>query len=306
MKRKIISIDEEKCTGCGLCVTGCPEGALQIIDGKARLVNENFCDGLGACIGECPEGAITVEDREAGPYNEKEVIERIAAQGEAVIAAHLKHLLDHGESEYHRQAVEYLEERGYAESGKTSSRQAGNHESGNDCEETLARGCPGSLAQAFDSAPARVAPAAAETDEGPAGIAGAPATGEPVSQLSHWPVQMHLLNPASQHFKKSDLLLAADCTAYAIGDFHTRFLAGKTLAIACPKLDSGKEIYLEKLTALIDQGEINTITVLMMEVPCCGGLAALAGAAVDRAGRKVPIKRIVLGIRGDILAEEWV
>jgi len=249
MKRKIISVDEEKCTGCGLCVTGCPEGALQIIDGKARLVNENFCDGLGACIGECPEGAITIEDREAGPYNEKEVIERIAAQGEAVIAAHLKHLLDHGESEYHRQA---------------------------------------------------------ETGEGPAGIAGAPATGEPVSQLSHWPVQMHLLNPASPHFKKSNLLLAADCTAYAIGNFHTRFLAGKTLAIACPKLDSGKEIYLEKLTALIDQGEINTITVLMMEVPCCGGLAALAGAAVERAGRKVPIKRIVLGIRGDILAEEWV
>jgi len=115
---------------------------------------------------------------------------------------------------------------------------------------------------------------------------------------------MHLINPASPHFANSDLLLAADCTAYTAGDFHTRFLAGKTLAIACPKLDRGKDVYLEKLIALIDQAEINTITVLMMEVPCCGGLAALAQEAAERAKRKVPVKRIILGIKGDVMEEE--
>jgi NAD-dependent dihydropyrimidine dehydrogenase PreA subunit len=277
MKRNIISIDEEKCTGCGLCVTGCPEGAIQIIDGKARLVNENFCDGLGACIGDCPEGAITIEKRDAGAYDEKTVIERIASQGEGVIKAHLDHLREHGEDEYYRQALKYLQEEGFDVAGLDPAAPE------KKTEPRPVLSCPGSRSR----------------------TSGGYRDGAD-SELTHWPVQMHLINPASPHFADSDLLLAADCTAYTVGDFHRRFLAGKTLAIACPKLDRGKDVYLEKLIALIDHAEINTITVLMMEVPCCGGLVALAQEAVESAKRKVPVKRIVLGIKGDIMEEEWL
>ena len=232
MKRKIIKIDEEKCNGCGLCMPGCPEGALQMIDGKARLVSDLFCDGLGACIGQCPEGAITIEEREAAPYDERQVIAGIAKQGKGVIEAHLKHLRDHNETEYLQQAIAYLRENGLIDPQDTPARPIHSHAPG---------GCPGSRAMSF-------APPAEDTTPRPAGAL--------PSRLTHWPIQLHLISPMAPHFRGADLLLAADCVAFSLGGFHEDYLKGKTLAIACPKLDSGQEIYLDKLTSLIDDAQV--------------------------------------------------
>ncbi len=197
MLRKTIKIDEEKCNGCGLCIPGCEEGALKIIDGKARLISELSCDGLGACIGYCPEGAIEVIEQETEPV--------------------------------------------------------------------------------------------------------------PVqSELRQWPVQMHLLNPQAAYFRNADVVLAADCAAFAMGNFHTRFLKEKSLAIACPKLDSNKESYIEKLIVMINDSNINSLTVVMMEVPCCGGLLQFAKMAREKAKRKINIKKTYLSVQGEVLAEEWV
>ena len=126
------------------------------------------------------------------------------------------------------------------------------------------------------------------------------------SQLTHWPVQMHLINPGANHFQNSDLVLAADCVAFSLGDFHNKFLKGKTLAIACPKLDSNKEVYIDKLVALIDNAKVNTITVVKMEVPCCGGILQMAQIALQNSTRKVPIKSVTVSISGEILSESWV
>lgn len=242
-KRSIIKIDEQLCDGCGACVVGCHEGALQVIDGKARMVSEVYCDGLGACIGECPVGAITIEEREAEPFDECAVKEHLARE---------------------------------------NPRQH---------EPTLACGCPGSMERSF------VAPS----------LAGIRVTHQPQpSQLTHWPVQLHLLNPQAGFFHAADVVLAADCTAYAYPDFHNRFLKGKTLAIACPKLDSNKESYMSKITEMIDSAHINTLTVVIMEVPCCGGLVQLANKAAAQATRKVPIKTIVIGVQGEIIDESWM
>ena len=229
MKRTIIKIDETLCDGCGLCVKGCHEGALQIIDGKAKIINETYCDGLGACIGKCPVGAITLEEREAKPFDEQSVMKK---------HSHL-HV------------------------------------------------CPSAKEMSF-----------------------APETGQNEvntlipSQLGNWPVQLHLLNPAAPFLKNANLILAADCTAFAYGDFHNRFMKNNSLAIACPKLDHSIEIYVEKLAAMIDNSLINTLTVIIMEVPCCGGLLQIALQAQANAKRKIPIKKVVIGIKGNLQAEE--
>ena len=287
MKRKIVKIDEDKCTGCGLCIPTCAEGALQIIDGKARLISDLFCDGLGACLGHCPEDAITLEEREAEPYDERKVMENMVQQGPNVIQAHLKHLKEHGEMDYLRQALDWLKEHGIenpmlaemnAKAG-TAARGGG--------------GCPGSRAMTF---------AAAEKSAGP----DADEDGRRPSRLTHWPVQLHLASPHAAQFQGADVLLSADCVAYALGDFHKDWLKGKTLMIACPKLDSNQEVYLEKIQALIDEANINTLTVMIMEVPCCSGLLALAKRAADAARRKVPVKCVVVGVQGGVVREEWV
>ena len=280
MKRKIITIDEEKCTGCELCIPNCPEGAIQIIDGKARLVSDLLCDGLGACLGHCPEDAITIEEREAGEYDERKVIENIVKQGTNTVQAHLAHLKEHKQDDYYNQAVEYLKEQGLPipEAGEPT------------VHGMPSGGCPGSKMTAF-----------AKEDRAAEVLAG-----NRPSQLTHWPIQMHLLSPHAPHYQGADMLLAADCVAYSLGDFHKDYLKGKALGIACPKLDEGKEIYLEKLKALIDVAKINTLTVMIMQVPCCGGLLQLALQAADGAERKIPVKCVVVGIQGDILKEEWV
>ena len=287
MKRTIIKIDEVLCNGCEACVSGCHEGALQMIDGKARMVSELFCDGLGACIGDCPVGAITLEEREAEPYNEIATIERMIPKGEKTIIAHLKHLKEHGEFEYLKQGVGYLRANGIPiDVSSVHNMPAPGVKSGG--------GCPSSREQSF-------APAAAPTFKmAPAAVAESP------SQLRQWPVQLHLLNPQAGYFRNADVVLAADCVAFSFADFHNRFLAGKILAIACPKLDSNKESYIEKLKDMIQISAINTLTVIIMEVPCCGGLLGLAQKAVAEAGRKIPLKLVVIGTRGDVLKEEWV
>jgi len=280
MKRSIIKIDEEKCTGCGLCIPECPEGAIQIIDGKARLVSDLMCDGLGACLGHCPEEAITIEEREAEPYDEKKVMINIVQAGSNTIKAHLAHLRDHGQTEFLEQALEYLKENNIP---IPEEKEAKNKSHGH-------TGCPGSQSMAFQKQKTKT-----ETLEG-----------SRPSQLTHWPVQMHLISPNAPQYKGADLLLAADCTAFSLGDFHKDFLKGKALAIACPKLDEGQEIYLEKLKILINTAKINTLTVMIMQVPCCGGLLNLAKKAINAAERKVPMKVIVVGIQGEILKKEWV
>ena len=278
MKRKIINIDEAKCTGCGLCIPECPEGAIQLIDGKARVVSDLYCDGLGACIGHCPEGAITIEEREALPYDELRVMENVVPQGEAVIKAHLRHLESHGEEGYLGQALSYLRDRGMEIQWK-------------DTVATPARGCPSAASIHIKSGKAGSGEKEDDSD---------------FSELRYWPVQLHLIPAMAPHFRKADVLLAADCVAYAMGNFHKKYLKNKTLAIACPKLDSNQEVYAEKLRALIEEAEINTLTVITMEVPCCRGLLMLAKNAAERTSRRIPVKWIEAGVRGDVLREEWI
>ncbi len=253
MLRDILKIDEELCNGCGLCVPNCHEGALQVIDGKVRLVSEQICDGLGACIGHCPEGAITIEKREAEPYSETQVMEQtLTLAVPAAAAAHGSH------------------------------RHVHNHGGG---------GCPGSRSMVI---------------ERPGNNGNNQPSPNQLSELRQWPVQMHLVNPGATYFRGSDLLLAADCVAFSMGGFHSDWLKGKSLAIACPKLDQGMEIYVEKISALVDIAGINTITVMMMEVPCCGGLLQMVKSALSGTSRKVPVRKIIVGINGDVQQEEWV
>jgi len=280
-KRKIITIDEEKCNGCGECIPNCPEGALQVIDGKARLISDIFCDGLGACIGHCPQGAIITEEREAEPYNEKKVMrENIIKAGKNTIIAHLKHLKDHGETGYLKEALEVLKEKEIEVDFNEETDVCSFHP----------QGCPGTKMMDFSSENKN------EKEEG----------GARVSQLRQWPVQFHLVPPNAPYFQGKDVLLVADCVGYSLADFHKEYLKDKSLAIACPKLDSNLDVYLSKLTSMIDDAKINTLTVITMDVPCCSGLLGLAKKAMENASRKIPVKSIVVSIKGEILKEEWV
>jgi ferredoxin len=277
MKREIIHIDEDKCTGCGLCIPNCPEGALQIIDGKARLISDLFCDGLGACVGHCPEDAITVEVREAEPYDERKVMENIVKAGPNTIVAHLKHLKEHGEEGFLKEAMQVLNEKNIEVDLSELAPAAHS-------------GCPGARAMALNR------------DNGE----NVNEEGKRPSELTHWPIQLHLIPPMAPHFKGTDVLLSADCVAHAYGDFHKDLLKDRTLTIACPKLDQGQDIYVDKLTALIDHAEINSLTVAIMEVPCCRGLLMVAQKAAAQAERKIPINLKVMSIGGEILQEEEI
>jgi ferredoxin len=274
-KRKIIKIDEEKCTGCGKCIPNCPEGALQIIDGKARLVSDLFCDGLGACIGSCPYGAITIEKREAENYDERKVMENIVKQGKNTIIAHLRHLRDHNQHEYLKEAIQFLKEKGI-EIGEDIEKEGTS-------KERAFSGCPGARVIEFGEEKRQMN-----------------------SSLRQWPIQLHLISPSASYFHSKDVIICADCVAYALGDFHTKYLEGKCLAIGCPKLDTNQEVYVEKIKALIDEAKINTLTVMIMEVPCCRGLLSVVQKALEKAERKVPLKCIVVGVRGDVLSDEWI
>ncbi len=245
VKRKIIKIDEELCDGCGECVPSCAEGAIEIVDGKARLVAEKYCDGLGACLGECPNGALTVVEREAEEFNEEAV-------------------------------EEYLSSKGQDESPE---------------EATMACGCPSAQIKAF-------APSASfqEANE-PALQASA------VSALSHWPVQIRLVPPTAPFLKGADLLVAADCTPVAYPNFHQDFLKGKAVMVGCPKFDDAQD-YIQRFADIFNTADIKSITVVVMEVPCCQGLPIIVEKGMEMAGKRIPMEKVVISARGDVLGRE--
>ncbi len=233
--RNIIKIDEEKCNGCGQCVTACAEGALAIINGKAKLISETYCDGLGACLGHCPQEAITIEQRPADDFDQAAVDAHLATQ---------KHTNAH--------------------SPKPAT-------------------CPGMMNRQWNT------PAANQN----------PQTNTP-SALTNWPIQLHLLTPSTPCLQHADLLLAADCTAFALGDFHNQLLTNRQLAIACPKLDN-TDAYLEKLVAIFRTAQLRSLTVVHMEVPCCAALTRLVQNALAQAPLQMTFQDITLSLQGQIL-----
>ena len=236
MLRKIIQIDEDRCIGCELCVEACHEGAIGMVDGKAKLLRDDYCDGMGDCLPECPTGAITCEEREAAAYDKQ-----------AVFANKQK---------------------------KAAEEHAALH----------ARGmCPGAAMRQMDR------------DDGPAPVS----AGVPVSQLRQWPVQIKLVPTKAPYFEGAKLLIAADCTAYAYANFHQEFIRGKVALVGCPKLDGVD--YTEKLTEIISGNDIQGVTIVRMEVPCCGGLEMAAKQALQNSGKFIPWQVATISIDGRIL-----
>ncbi len=232
MKRKIIKIDEEKCNGCGLCAQACHEGAIGMVDGKAKLLREDYCDGLGDCLPACPVGAISFEEREAPAYDEQAVKAAKAAKAQAPLPC----------------------------------------------------GCPGTQSKRIE----RRAPAPLDRCESE-------------SELGQWPVQIKLVPVRAPYFEGANLLVAADCTAYAYGNFHARFIRNRVTLIGCPKLDEGD--YAGKLTAILQNNEIKSLTVVRMEVPCCGGIENAAKRALQASGKFIPWQVVTIGTDGSILDE---
>ena len=247
MLRKIITIDQDKCDGCGLCVPSCAEGAIKLVNGKAVLSADNLCDGLGACLGDCPRDAIKIEEREADEFDEAAVEKHLAAQGKP--------------APVHNPAP-------------AAPAAAHGHGGG---------GCPGSRAMSF--APPKVA-------------ASVP-TGSQQSQLGQWPVQLHLVSTTAPYFQGADLLITADCVPIAYAGYHEDFLKGKAVVMGCPKLDDNN-FYIQKLTELFTKSDIKSITVLKMEVPCCGGIGMAAQQALAASGKQIPLKVVTIGIQGQI------
>jgi ferredoxin len=272
MKRKIVRIDEEKCNGCGQCIPSCAEGAIELVDGKARLVSDVYCDGLGACLGECPQDAITIEEREAGAFDEEAVAER------------LKALKDN----------------------RTAEQAAPEPEA-----EPMACGCPGSMARDLRADAGRGGcPGAARGElarEKPAADRRAPRESGAVvkSELVNWPVQMKLVGTSAPYFQGADLLLVADCVPFACPDFHGRILRERPVVVGCPKLDE-PDFYVEKLAAILRESGVRSLTVVHMEVPCCHALTRIARAAVSASGREVPLSDVTVGIGGEVVEEEAV
>jgi len=247
--RKIVKIDEEKCNGCGLCIPNCAEGAIQIVDGKAKLVSDKFCDGLGACLGHCPEDAITVIEREAADFDEKAVEVHLNKKQEAPLRLHPQ--------PQPKPQPEFT-------------------------------GCPSSRVLQFEVPKPKAESGPKEST---------------VSQLSQWPVQLKLVPVDAPYFQDADLLVAADCVPFAYPDFHQDFLKGKAVVVGCPKLDD-IQFYKEKLTEIFKTNPIKSITVPYMEVPCCFGLAKVTEDAIEASGKDIPLKKVKIGIRGDIKPEE--
>ncbi len=237
--RKIIEIDEELCDGCGLCVPSCAEGAIRIIDGKAKLVKDRYCDGLGACLGECPTGALSMVKREAEDFDEAAV-------------------------------EQYL-----------SSKAQEKHPK----ESTLACGCPSAQIQTF--LPCREAnePSVHKT---------------PISVLSHWPVQIRLVPAGAPFLKGADLLVAADCTPVAYPNFHQDFVKGRVVLVGCPKFDNADE-YIQRFAEIFNSAKIKSVTIVVMEVPCCNGLPMIVDKGMKIAGKEVPMEIVMISTRGEIL-----
>jgi len=235
MKRKIVEINEEKCNGCGLCAQACHEGAIQMVDGKAKLISDEYCDGLGDCLPACPTDAITIIEREAADYDEAKVKARMAAK-----------------------------------------------------KAPAACQCPGSAERTLKGRKQEPEAEKPVINESPRR-----------AELGNWPVQLHLLNPDASYLDGADLLVAADCAAYAHGDFHREFINGRVTMIGCPKLDD-IAAYQEKITAILSRHDVNSITVARMEVPCCGGIVSAVRKAMLDSGTIVPYREVVIGLDGTV------
>jgi Pyruvate/2-oxoacid:ferredoxin oxidoreductase delta subunit len=280
--RKMVKIDEEKCNGCGACVPGCAEGALAIVDGKARLVKESYCDGLGACLGECPQGAISIEERDAAEFDPAAVERHLAGGGAAAHPAPL--------ATSPAPAAARL-----FGAGAAAGRAAPSPSATQGREAPAAAhhgGCPGSRMMQF-----RRPPAPAATSDAP------PTSGPAQSALNHWPVQLALLPVEAPFYQDAELVLSADCAAFALGDFHSRLLRGRALAIACPKLDDVAP-YVDKLTEILRRNRVRGLVLVHMEVPCCGGIVRLAHEAARRSGRTIPARDVTVSVSGEILSDE--
>jgi ferredoxin len=278
MKRKIVTINEEKCNGCGLCVTACHEGALQLVNGKAKLVSDSYCDGLGDCLPECPTGAITIEEREAAPYDEEAVKARMQARAQGNTTGH-----GHGTAQ--PQTAKLMHPYGQQE-------QAPRKETASPKAAPLPCGCPGTEAKtlARKAAPAPV-PHVPSPDTPPARE----------SQLRQWPCQIKLVPVNAPYLENAHLLIAADCTAYAYANIHQDFMRNKITLIGCPKLDDAD--YAEKLAAILEAHAIKSITILRMEVPCCGGLVNAIKAALLKSGKLIPWRVVTISTDGTILED---
>jgi ferredoxin len=247
MIRQIITIDEEKCNGCGACAQACHEGAIGMVDGKAKLLREDYCDGLGNCLPACPTGAITMEAREAAAFD-------VSAVQAAPAASATQKTAPKGEP------VKQIAD--------------------------LPCGCPGTQARAIRRD---------ETDI----PAAQPAVQENRSRLSQWPVQIKLVPVNAPYFNQANLLIAADCTAFAHGDFHNQFVRNRIVLVGCPKLDDGD--YSDKLTAIIKNNNIKSVTVVRMEVPCCGGIEYAAKKALQNSGKFIPWQVVTIATDGTVL-----
>ncbi|MEI8330430.1 MAG: 4Fe-4S ferredoxin [Methanomicrobiales archaeon] len=276
-----------------------PEGALQLIDGKARLVSDLFCDGLGTCIGTCPEGAISIVEREAVAYDERAVVATIVSLGAPVIRAHLEHLLGHGQRNLYNEAIDYLIEHTIPIPAHNNTTELSKKAS------TLTPG-PGKPAGTSLPEPAVHLPFAACPGSAARSIPRNPHVGARMpdvrtsSELRQWPVQLALLNADAQYFEDADLLVSADCVPFAYAGFHSKLLRDKILVIFCPKLDADIDAYIEKLAAIFSSHTIKSITVVNMEVPCCGGVRYVVDRALERSGKKIPVTEKMITIQGEI------
>lgn len=251
VKRKIVRIDEKKCNGCGKCVPNCHEGALQIVDGKARLVSDVYCDGLGNCLGHCPQDAITITEKDVDAFDFKATNKHLRKIGREELA--------HDPLKQPEKGVNVLE-----------------------TKNTMACGCPGTMVREFGQTEKKIA---------------ASDMGLQNSELRQWPVQLELVPPNAGFLNGADLLISADCVSAADPNFHTRLLKGRRLLMGCPKLDDVKQ-YKEKIRTIFELNDINTITVAMMEVPCCQGLYHAVEQALDESGKRITLRKVVLGVDG--------
>jgi len=265
-KRKIIEIDRDKCDGCGLCTTACAEGALALDDeNKAVLLKEIYCDGLGACLDVCPTDALKVVERESETYDAGAAYDHVLRTRGEEAASRV-----HGVGRGHEAVPMTGEGHGRPE------------------PKPSACGCPGSVARELKKTPA-------------GGTAEPGRTASGASELGQWPIQLHLVSPQAPYFNHSDLLVAADCTAFAAGGFHQDFLRGKKLVIACPKLDDSRG-YVEKLAEILRRNIVYSLTVVIMSVPCCSGLARMVEEAAELSGKRLPVRKVVVGLDGNVVS----
>jgi NAD-dependent dihydropyrimidine dehydrogenase PreA subunit len=265
MKRKIITIDEDLCNGCGECITACAEGALKLIDGKARLLKEQFCDGFGDCIGECPTGALTIVEKEVLDFDPAATRDHVAKTGGA---AAVRKFDDAARIHEQKESMKAMTEHAFHGGG----------------------GCPGTRMGMSSEKPAEAAT--------PSGVGLPPQVN--ASELRQWPIQIHLVQPGAPFFRNKELVVMSTCAPLANADMHWRFLRGRSVVVGCPKLDD-TDGYVEKLGAILSEPSIPRVIVVRMEVPCCGGLTDLVGEAVGASGRSdLALDEVTVGLNGDI------